>query len=280
MNRFSAGRGWRIVFTAILVLIVVITSYPVFWVIMSSLKTAQETAAGPPYALPSSLFFGNYETAIVRSNLARYFLNSTIVAVGTLGGIIALGAPAAFAISKLRFRQNEALMNFFLVGMMIPVFACLIPMFQIYNAAGLRNTYLSLILPQVGFSLPMCIYLYTGFMRYVPSAMLEAATIDGAGSFTCFIRIIFPMAKNSTITVIIYNFVSIWNEFTYANTFMTKGTMKTLPVGLNDFVGEMGRRDWGATFAAITLAILPTLILYFFMNRSVMEGMAAGAVKD
>lgn len=279
MNRLTASRGTRMVLLFVATLAVLITSYPVFWVIMSSFKSPQDTAVYPPYALPTSLYLENYKNALLGTGLVRYFLNSVIVAAGTLVGIILLAAPTSFAISKLKFKQSDKLMNFFLLGMMIPIFACLIPMFQMYNAAGLRNSYLSLILPQVGFSLPLSIFLYVGFMRYVPDSLLEAAIIDGAGSFTCFSRIIFPMAKNSTITIIIYNFVSIWNEFTYANTFMTKGSMKTLPVGLNDFVGEMGKRDWGGTFAAITLAVLPTLIIYFFLNKHVMEGMAAGAVK-
>ena len=280
MQRLTTSRWLRIIFYIILIVVLIFQTYPMFWVLMSSFKTKDDMAFLEAYSMPSSFYLGNYVTALFESGLVRYFLNSTIVAVGTLAGIVVLSAPAAFAISKIRFRQNEKLMNFFLLGMMIPVFACLVPMFQIYNAVGLRNTYLSLILPQVGFSLPMAIYLYTGFMRFVPDSMMEAATIDGANTFQIFLKIMFPMAKNSTITVIIYNFVNIWNEFTYANTFMTKNERKPLPVGLNDFVGEMGTRDWGATFAAIVLAILPTLLIYFFLNKNVMEGMAAGAVKD
>ena len=164
--------------------------------------------------------------------------------------------------------------------MMIPSFASLIPMFRIYNTLGLRNTYLSLILPQIGFSLPICIYLYTGFLNFVSDSLIEAAVIDGASSRKVFFSIIVPMVRNTTITIVTFNFVNIWNEFTFANTIMTKGIMKTLPIGLNDFVGEMGVKDWGSTFAAITLAILPTLIVYFILNKNVMEGMAAGAVKS
>lgn len=267
-------------FYGILIVILVIQIYPMFWVLTSSFKTAEDVAYNAPYTMPTGFYLGNYCKALFRSNLTRYFLNSVIVASGVLFGIVALGAPAAYAISKIKFKHSERLLTYFLLGMMIPIFACLVPMFQIYNAVGLRNTYLSLILPQIGFSLPMCIYLYTGFMKFVPDSLIEAASMDGATSFQVFLRIMFPMAKNSTITIIIYNFVSIWNEFTYANTFMTKNVMKTLPVGLNDFVGEMGRRDWGATFAAIVLAILPTLVIYFILNKNVMEGMAAGAVKD
>ena len=280
METLEAGKKTRIVFLILIVLFVVLQSYPVFWVFTASLKTPEEIAGSAPYALPSGFYLGNYIKAFTQSNLVRYFMNSVAVALCTLLGIVVLSAPAAYAISKIQFKQNEKVLTFFLLGMMIPTFSCLIPMFQIYNMLGLRNTYAAVVLPQIGFSLPMCIFLYVGFMKYIPNELLEAAAIDGAGSFGIFRQVVFPMAKNSTVTVVIYNFVSIWNDFTYANTFMTKDEMKTLPIGLNAFVGEMGRRDWGATFAAIVIAILPTILVYFFLNKQVMEGMSAGAVKS
>ena len=280
METLEAGKKTRIVFLILIVLFVVLQSYPVFWVFTASLKTPEEIAGSAPYALPSGFYLGNYIKAFTQSNLVRYFMNSVAVALCTLLGIVVLSAPAAYAISKIQFKQNEKVLTFFLLGMMIPTFSCLIPMFQIYNMLGLRNTYAAVVLPQIGFSLPMCIFLYVGFMKYIPNELLEATAIDGAGSFGIFRQVVFPMAKNSTVTVLIYNFVSIWNEFTYANTFMTKDEMKTLPIGLNAFVGEMGRRDWGATFAAIVIAIFPTILVYFFLNKQVMEGMSAGAVKN
>ena len=280
METLEAGKKTRIVFLILIVLFVVLQSYPVFWVFTASLKTPEEIAGSAPYALPSGFYLGNYIKAFTQSNLVRYFMNSVAVALCTLLGIVVLSAPAAYAISKIQFKQNEKVLTFFLLGMMIPTFSCLIPMFQIYNMLGLRNTYAAVVLPQIGFSLPMCIFLYVGFMKYIPNELLEAAAIEGAGSFGIFRQVVFPMAKNSTVTVLIYNFVSIWNEFTYANTFMTKDEMKTLPIGLNAFVGEMGRRDWGATFAAIVIAIFPTILVYFFLNKQVMEGMSAGAVKN
>ncbi len=280
METLEAGKKTRIAFLILIVFFVVLQSYPVFWVLTASLKTPEEIAGSAPYALPNGFYFGNYIKAFTQSNLVRYFMNSVGVALCTLLGIVVLSAPAAYAISKIQFKQNEKVLTFFLLGMMIPTFSCLIPMFQIYNMLGLRNTYAAVVLPQIGFSLPMCIFLYVGFMKYIPNELLEAAAIDGAGSFGIFRQVVFPMVKNSTVTVVIYNFVSIWNEFTYANTFMTKDEMKTLPIGLNAFVGEMGRRDWGATFAAIVIAILPTILVYFFLNKQVMEGMSAGAVKS
>ena len=280
METLQAGKKTKIIFLIFIIFFVVLQSYPVFWVLIASLKTPEEIAGSAPYALPGSFYLGNYIKAFTQSSLVRYFLNSVVVAICTLFGIVVLSAPAAYAISKIRFKQSEKVLTFFLLGMMIPTFSCLIPMFQTYNTLGLRNTYAAVILPQIGFSLPMCIFLYVGFMKYIPNELLEAGAIDGAGNFRIFRQIVFPMAKNSTVTVVIYNFVSIWNEFTYANTFMTKDEMKTLPIGLNAFVGEMGRRDWGATFSAIVIAILPTIIVYFFLIKQVMEGMAAGAVKS
>lgn len=270
----------RIIFYLLIFIIVIIQIYPIFWVVCSSFKTPEEMTYTAQYSIPSGFYMGNYISALTISNIPRYFLNSVIVAACTLIGIVLLGCPVAFVISKVKVSYANGLLGFFLFGMMIPVFACLIPMFQIYNQIGLRNTYWALIIPQVGFGLPMCIYLYTGFFRFLPDSLLEAAIIDGAGMGTVFGKIVVPMAKNTTMTVLTYNFVFVWNEFTYANTFISSSEMKTLPIGLNDFVGQFGRVDWGSTFAAIVISILPTLIVYFILNKNIIEGMAAGAVKS
>ncbi|MCI6006564.1 MAG: carbohydrate ABC transporter permease [Blautia sp.] len=270
----------RILFYAVILVFILVQIYPIFWVICSSLKTADEMIYTPQYSLPSGIYLGNYISALTISAIPRYFLNSTVVAILTLLGIVILGCPVAFVISKVRIKYANALMGFFLFGMMIPIFSCLVPMFQIYNALKLRNTYWALVIPQVGFGLPMCIYLYTGFFKFLPDSLLEAAVIDGAGMGTVFARIVVPMAKNTTMTVLTYNFVFVWNEFTYANTFISSSDMKTLPIGLNDFVGQFGRVDWGSTFAAIVISILPTLVVYFILNKNIIEGMAAGAVKS
>ena len=270
----------RAVFYVVILIFVMIQVYPIFWVICSSLKTPDEMTYTAQYALPSGFYLGNYISALTISSIPRYFLNSTVVAVLTLLGIVVLGCPVAFVISKVKVKYANALMAFFLFGMMVPIFSCLIPMFQIYNRIGLRNTYWALVLPQIGFGLPMCIYLYTGFFKFMPDSLLEAAVIDGATMGTTFRKIVVPMAKNTTMTVLTYNFVFVWNEFTYANTFISSSDMKTLPIGLNDFVGLFGRVDWGSTFAAIVISILPTLIVYFILNRNIIEGMAAGAVKS
>ena len=159
METLEAGKKTRIAFLILIVFFVVLQSYPVFWVLTASLKTPEEIAGSAPYALPNGFYLGNYIKAFTQSNLVRYFMNSVAVALCTLLGIVVLSAPAAYAISKIQFKQNEKVLTFFLLGMMIPTFSCLIPMFQIYNMLGLRNTYAAVVLPQIGFSLPMCIFL-------------------------------------------------------------------------------------------------------------------------
>lgn len=277
-NLLSMKRWVRGIFYIVLITVALIQIYPFFWVVTSSLKTDADLARAA-YLLPSEIFIGHYKEAL-QSDLLKYFFNSMVVAVSVLFFLVIISAPAGYALSKMKFRYNEKVMTFFLLGMMIPAFACLIPMFQFYNMLKLRNTYWALIIPQVGFGLPVCIYLYKNFMSRIPDSLTEAAEIDGAEHAYILGKIIFPMSKNITVTILTFNFVNIWNEFTYANTFMSSGKMKTLPVGLNDFVGEMGGVNWGATFATITLSMLPTLIIYAVLNKQVIEGMTAGAIKS
>ncbi|MBN9176454.1 MAG: carbohydrate ABC transporter permease [Microbacterium sp.] len=253
--------------------------YPVFWVLASSFKTPEQLAGAAPYSLPTSLYFGNYVRAFEDSQIPLYLLNSTIVALLTIGLTIALGAPAAFAITKLGFRAGQKILGYFLFGIMVPIFVVLLPMFQAYGVLGLRDSLWAVIIPQIGFNLPLCIYLYTTFMRYIPDSLIEAARIDGAGTFRILTRIVFPLSANTTVTIITFNFVFVWNEFVFANTFLTSVSNKTLPIGLNDYVGVFGKTDFGATYAAIVVSLVPTLILYFILNRQVINGMAAGAVR-
>lgn len=279
MKKTEMAKPLRIVILAVLIVVAVVQVYPVVWVVISSFKDSAELAASS-VSLPTRLFLGNYIQALSGSGILRSYLNSIIVAVCTLGLDVGLACPFAFAMNKLPWKAGKKIFNVILLGMMIPTFVCLIPMFRVYSSLGIRNTYLSLILPQVGFGLPLSIYMYNGFMDYIPNSLLEAADIDGASSLQKFFKIVIPMVKNATVTILTFKFIYVWNEFTYANTFVTAREMKTLPITLKDFVGEFGLVDWGPTYAAIVLAIAPTLVVYFFLSKNVIEGMALGAVKS
>lgn len=273
------GRKTRGLVYAIIAVFVLVQIYPILWVTLSSLKSPDELADTLAYQLPKDLYLGNYVRAFATSGLLRYLINSTIVAVLTILVTVMVGAPAAFAIEKLRFRGADKVLSYLLVGLLVPSFAALLPLFEVFNKIGITDTYLALIIPQLAFNLPMCVYLYAGFMKEIPDSLLEAARIDGAGTWQIFSKIVMPLSRNTTVTVATYNFVFIWNEFVFANTFMVRSDMKTLPIGLNDFVGMYGQTDLGATYSAIVVSMIPTLILYFFLNRQVISGMVAGAVR-
>lgn len=276
----SHNKKWKRVPIYILLLAVAaIQLYPIVWIFLSSIKPAQEHIMNPPYALPEIPTLINYRN-LLDSMIPVYFRNSVIVAAVTLFFIVTLGALAAYPLSKMRFKGRNLIRNFFMLGIMIPIFVSLVPMFSIYNALGLKNTYWSLIIPQVGFAIPMAMYLYIGFLDQIPDALIEAAYIDGADSFGIFFKIILPLLKNAVATIAIFEFVFVWNEFTFANTFISTNAMKTVPVGLNDFINNFGLRDWGLTFAAVSVTVMPTLVIFFILNKQVMAGMTAGAVKS
>jgi len=256
-----------------------VTLYPIFWIFMSSIKTNEEHYMNPPYALPQAPTGENY-IGLLDSMLPTYFKNSIIVAIITLIAIVTLGTLAAYPLAKMEFKGRRFIKNFIMTGLMLPIFVALVPMFSIYSRLGINNTYWVLIIPQVGFAIPISMYLCIGYLEQIPNSIIEAAYIDGAESFTTFRLIILPLMRNTIATIAIFQFVFVWNEFTFANTFISKSAMKTVPVGLNDFVNQYGLRDWGGTFAAVAVTVLPTLIIFFILNKQVMKGMTAGAIKD
>lgn len=244
------------------------------------MKDQSEFRVKSPYSLPDRFSLENYFRAFQKTDLARYFTNSLIITISAIVCIVIFSSLAAFALEKMRFKKlNKFLMGFFIAGIMIPIQVTLIPLFILYQKVNLLNTHLSLILPQVGFALPMSIYLFTSFYKFIPGEILESAIIDGGSIFRVFGAIVIPMSKNTIITVMTMNAIFIWNEFVLANTFISSSKMKTIPISLYDFQGDYGMTDWGATFAAISITIIPVLVLYFSLNKSVVSGMTAGAVK-
>lgn len=269
----------RMIFYFILLLILIYQIYPIIWMVITSFKSPSDVQSRSTFLLPDPVFLENYINAIRKSDLLLYFKNSIIITFITLVLIIVLSSFAAFAIEILRFKYSKLVLSYFLLGITIPIHITLIPLFIIYRNLGLLNTYISLVLPQVGFALPIAIYMFTAFYRFIPKELLEAAIADGATVPRIFFSVYFPLSKNSVATVVTINFISVWNELIFSNTFITSPVMKTIPVGLKDFVGEYGKVDWGATFAAVTLTLLPIMIIYFIFNKNIVAGMTVGAVK-
>lgn len=272
-------RPGSIVKWVIAIILVVLQVYPFFYVFTSSFKSLDDFRKLPAYALPSTLYLGNYITVFTKSHMLTYFKNSIIVLIGVLIPLILFSLMAGFIISKVKFRGRKVLLNYFLLGLVLPMQVSLIPLFTIFNKMGLINTYAAIILPQIAFSLSYSIQLFYSFSKFLPEETLEAAIIDGCSPMGCFFKIVMPMSLNSVITVATMQAVFCWNEYINAYTFTRSTDMKTITLGLNDFVGSMGLTDWGATFAAITVTVLPVFIFYFLGSKRMLAGMSAGAVK-
>lgn len=280
MSRIAKKRTFIVIKLIVAALLLVIQVYPIFYVITSSMKTTDDFRQLASYALPSSINFDNYIKVFTTSSMPTYFKNSVIITVGVLIPLLLISFMAGFALSKIKFRGNKLVLEFLMLGLMLPFQVALIPLFTIFNNLGILNTYPAVILPQIAFSLSYSIQLFYSFSKFLPDEIIEASIIDGCTPFRTFIQIIVPMSTNSLLTVATMQGVFTWNDFINAYTFTRSTSMKTVTLGLNDFVGFMGTTDWGATFAAITVTVLPTFLFYFFTSKYMMSGLTAGAVKE
>ena len=271
-------RGFRMLFRVIIAIFMVIQLYPIVWLFMASIKTSDELGRNP-FALPSAPTFINYVDILQEGRVLAYTWNSVKVVVVSVALIILLSSTAAYALSKFRIPINNKLYSFFTIGIMIPVQITLIPLFSFYSRAGILNTTASLVLPQVGFALPLSIMLFVSFYHYVPNELIEAAVVDGCSPYRIFFQIVFPLARNTVITVASMYTILIWNDFIFANTFISDNAAKTIAVGIKDYVGAFGHVDWGRTYAAIAVSVLPPMLVYFALNKYVTAGMTMGATK-
>lgn len=265
--------------TGLVIAIVVVQVYPLAWLLVTSLRPAQDFAAGNPFGLPSSLTLDNYARAFELADLPQYILNSFIVTAASSALIVFLGMMAAYALQVLGFRGSKVVLGLFLIGIIVPVQVALVPLFVNYARVGLLNTYQSMIIPLVGFALPISIYLFTSFFQYIPRETYEAASLDGAGPYRIFFGITMPLSTNTVVTVVFVNGIFIWNDFIFANTFVFTEGLKTIPLGLQNFIGAMGSVDWTATFAAVCVTVTPLLLVFLVLNKAIIYGLESGSTK-
>lgn len=273
-GRYSIAKTIVIVFLSILVVTQV---YPLLWLILYSLKTNEEILSGSFFALPHAPQWSNYSAAL-EGNYFRYLLNSLFVTSVTMLTVILLSSLCAYAISRFRWRYGQVVMLLFLVGMMIPMQATLLPLMIIFKNIHVLNTHLSLILPYVAFSMPIAVFILSGFMKTIPHEIEESAVMDGASIGRIFRSIILPVSVPPVMTVCILTFINIWNEYILAATFISSEKLKTLPFGVNSFVSQYSV-NYGAIGAFLVLGALPVIIVYFLLADKITQGMVAGAVK-
>lgn len=274
MRKFKIS---RIIIYIFLALLAVIYIAPLLWVVFVSFKTNAEVFVSP-FALPESLQWDNYAVAWNAGKLGVATMNSIIVCAVTLFFSMLFGSMAAFAIGRMRWKLSGTAMTYFLIGMMIPVHCVLIPLFVTFSGFDMTNKLVSIILPYVTFSLPMTIYILVNFFRSMPNDMFEAACIDGCSIYRCFLKIALPLSKTGLFVTGLMTFVNNWNELLLAMVFISDASKKTLSVTLTYFVGPYST-NYTQMFAAIVIAVLPSILVYSCFSNQIVEGLTAGAIK-
>ena len=260
-----------------LVFFTVLCLYPLLWLLLSSFKTNTELYANP-WGLPESFSFANYIQAIEEGHILQYFGNSVIIAVSAVFVSVLLSSIVSYSLTRMYLKLYKVTLSIFLLGMMIPVYAMVVPLFSMFNKMGLLNTHLAVILPHIGIAFPMAIFIMTGFMGSLPIEMEEAAVMDGCNIYQIFFKIIMPISKSSIVTVAVVTFINIWNDLLLPQIFLTDSSKMTLPVGLTEFQGQYAT-NYVVEIAAVIITIIPSILVYIWLHRHIMEGMVAGAVK-
>ncbi len=248
------------------------------WIFAASFSTTREIFTGTLFK--SGIHIENYWNALVNQNFARYFFNSFVYTSTASVGIILISAPAAYVIGRMKFPGRKLLINTFLVSMSIPVVMVVIPLFAVMIRLKLIGSMFTLIILYITSNVPFTVYFLTGFFSTLPKELEDSALIDGCSLYQAFWRIMLPLAQPGIITVGIFNFMAIWNEYFMALVFANKTELRTLAVGLQFTIQSMRYvGDWAGLFAAVIIVFLPTFILYILLSQKIIAGITGGAIK-
>jgi ABC-type glycerol-3-phosphate transport system permease component len=279
--RFTLSRG--VIFAALAGYALWVV-YPMIWLAYSSLKP-DEAIFRDAFALPAlnGLQFDNYARAWREARFSDYFFNSVLVTGVSVTLITGLGAMAGFALARFRHPAGQVAFWLFLAGLMIPAQLSVVPLFFELRALGLLNSRLGLILVYTANGLPFAIFILAGFFRALPRTLYEAAVVDGCNEFSAFWHVLLPLARPGLVTVAIFQFIGVWKEYFFAFMLTSGATgaeVRTLPLGLaNIAITSQYHSDYGMLFAGLVLVTVPILVLYLALQRQIVKGVTAGALK-
>ena len=249
---------------------------PLLWIILNSFKTNQEMFMDS-LALPKEWQFGNYLKAW-SMGLYRYFGNSVLVSAISLVGILVLSSFLAYGLTRFRAKGSNIIFIIVLGGMALSEQIALVPLYNILQALHLYNTYAAVILPYIAFRIPFTVFLMRAYFISIPVELEEAAVMDGYNSLQIFTKIIVPISKPIFASCAIVNLNFVWNEFLFANVFLSDKAIQTIPIGLMTFKGDL-KVDYTTTLAGLIIASLPLIILFLLMSKQFVRGLTSGAVK-
>lgn len=270
-------RPWLISIVAILFCIVWI--FPVYWMVNTSFKPISDVLTTTPLFFPTHFTFDNYSAAVGQTDFLQNLANSVVVVVGTVLVSTLLAFFACAALTRFRFRGRRTIMVIILAVQMLPTVALLVPTFLVFGDLDLRNTLFGLVVAYVASVLPFSIWVMRGFFLGVPVEIEEAARMDGANNWRILWSVLFPLVAPGVISTSIFAFITAWNEYIVAYTFLSDQTNYTLPIWLASFSTPRTGTDFGGQMAASVLFSLPVVIFFLIIQRKLVSGIAAGAVK-
>ena len=266
--------AFRVVFLGFFAVISVV---PLIWIVLSSFKTNKEILSSA-FTLPASFSFAGYAAALDLSPIFSSYGNSIIIAVGSTLLNVLVVAMAAYVLARFKFRGNTFVTLLLSVSLLIPTAALLMPIYRILKSIGLYDTKAGLIIVYAALGLPTSLFIFKSYFQSIPREMEDAACIDGAGFYRTFFRVILPLSKPGLATGAILQFLTAWNEFMFALILTQSTSVRTLPLALNYFTSSFSF-NFTAMFAALTMAVLPSILIYVLLQEQVNASMVTGAVK-
>jgi len=256
----------------------IVMVFPLYWIVITSLKPQKEIFSFPLKYWPSQLTFQNYINIIKISKFHIYIGNSLLISLSAAAIVVCIAVLSAYVLARFKFRSHRHVMLGFFLTQMLPGFVALAPLYLLMTKLGLVNTRISLVLMYTVGLIPFSTILLKGFFERIPSSLEEAAMIDGCSRMSALIRVIMPVMLNGIAATFIFAFVQNWNELFMAVMFIDDEALKTLPVAMNSFVMKFDV-DWGAMSAGTVLSVIPTIALFAIAQRFIVEGLTQGAVK-
>jgi multiple sugar transport system permease protein len=259
-------------------LIVVLTTLPLYWMAAASLKPPREIGAAPPSPVPEAPTFDNYTEAFARNGIGHYLLNSVLVSAVATAAVLALAFFAGYALARMPLRGRRGIMTALLMLAVFPPIAMVVPLFLMERQFGLLNSYSGLVVPYVAINLPFAVWIMRNYLVGIPGELEEAATVDGAGPVRTALTVILPLARPGLFTAGVFTFTATWTEFLLALTFNGQDEYRTVPVGIALFTSQY-QVPYGTIFAGAMAATVPIAVLVMIFRRSIVSGMTSGAVK-
>lgn len=273
-------RRKNIILNLVAIVILLVLLFPLYWTVITSLKTEQEIFQNPPTFYPHILNLKSYLAQVGTGdfNMFRSFGNSMVISLGAMAISVILAVPASYAMGKYRFAGRKVVLLTFLVTQMLPVSVLLTPMFIMFKHMNVYNTWISAILADATIGIPFSVLILKNYFAAIPKDIEEAAYLDGCNRFTGFVRILLPIAKPGIIVCAVFSFLYAWGDLAYGMTFIIDQQHRPITAGIFNFMGQYGTK-WSYLTAFAVVTILPVALIFIFMQKYIIGGMTSGAVK-